>query len=25
MVAWGVPLAAGRHLGVAVDETVEER
>jgi 3-dehydroquinate synthase II len=24
-VAWGVPLAAGRHLGVAVEETVEER
>ncbi|MGA7845586.1 MAG: 3-dehydroquinate synthase II [Thermoplasmata archaeon] len=24
-LAWGVPLAAGRHLGVAVDETVEER
>jgi 3-dehydroquinate synthase II len=23
--AWGVPLAAGRHLGVAVDETIEER
>ena len=22
---WGVPLAAGRHLGVAVDETIEER
>ena len=24
-VAWGVPLAAGRHLGVAVEETIEER
>jgi 3-dehydroquinate synthase II len=23
--AWGVPLAAGRHLGVAVEETIEER
>lgn len=23
--AWGVPLAPGRHLGVAVEETVEER
>lgn len=25
LLAWGVPLAAGRHLGVAVDETIEER
>jgi 3-dehydroquinate synthase II len=24
-MAWGVPLAAGRHLGVAVEETVVER
>jgi 3-dehydroquinate synthase II len=24
-VAWGVSLAAGRHLGVAVEETIEER
>jgi 3-dehydroquinate synthase II len=23
--AWGVPLAAGRHLGAAVNETIEER
>lgn len=23
--AWGVPLPAGRHLGVAVEETIEER
>jgi 3-dehydroquinate synthase II len=23
--AWGVPLAPGRHLGVAVEETIEER
>lgn len=24
-VVWGVPMAAGRHLGVAVAETIEER
>ncbi|MGC2289884.1 MAG: 3-dehydroquinate synthase II [Thermoplasmata archaeon] len=24
-LAWGVPLAPGRHLGVAVEETIEER
>ncbi len=24
-LAWGVPLPAGRHLGVAVEETIEER
>jgi 3-dehydroquinate synthase II len=24
-VAWGIPLSAGRHLGVAVNETIEER
>lgn len=23
--AWGVPLAAGRHLGVAVEESIDER
>lgn len=25
VLAWGVPLSAGRHLGVAVEETIEER
>lgn len=24
-LVWGVPLGAGRHLGVAVEETIEER
>jgi len=24
-IAWGVPLTAARHLGVAVEETIEER